>query len=272
MNDAVARLIVFAAIFAFLAIAETLRPRRPRRLPRGQRWLVHAGMMALAMGLVRIIALLLPALGMAAAAHYAGQQGWGLFNQLALSLWLEIALAVVLLDLAIWAQHVATHHIGILWRFHQVHHADIDLDASSALRFHPGEIILSAIYKLLVIMLLGPAVVAVILFEILLNAGAMFNHANWDLPASLDRILRKIIVTPDMHRVHHSIIRGEQLRNFGFCLSVWDRLFGTYQPQPTAGHDGMIIGLAEWQGDHHNRPAQLGWLLKLPFLPEKNRS
>jgi sterol desaturase/sphingolipid hydroxylase (fatty acid hydroxylase superfamily)/rhodanese-related sulfurtransferase len=263
LNETLIRLSIFLGIFVLLAFAEGLRPRRTRMLPKRRRWLTHFGMLALATLLVRAVTFFLPVVGATAAALYAGQHDWGLFNRTDLPTWLEILLAVVLLDLAIWAQHVATHHVPLLWRLHKVHHADRDLDASSALRFHPVEILVSALYKLLIILVLGPAMVAVIAFEILLNASAMFNHANLALLPRVDAALRLIIVTPDMHRIHHSIIRTEHDRNFGFCLSIWDRLFGTYISAPDAGQDGMSVGLADWQSD--DRPSRLGWLLWLPF-------
>jgi sterol desaturase/sphingolipid hydroxylase (fatty acid hydroxylase superfamily)/rhodanese-related sulfurtransferase len=262
-NETLTRLSIFLGVFAVLALAEEMHPRRVRMQPKGQRWLTHFGMLALATVLVRSVVFLLPLVGTVAAALYAGQQDWGLFNMVALPVWLEMVLAVVLLDLAIWAQHVATHHVPILWRLHSVHHADLDLDASSALRFHPIEILVSALYKLMIILVLGPAIVAVIAFEILLNASAMFNHANLAIPKRMDAVLRLIFVTPDMHRIHHSIIRTEHDRNFGFCLSIWDRFFGTYKPVPDAGQEKMMVGLSDWQSD--DCPSRLGWLLRLPF-------
>jgi sterol desaturase/sphingolipid hydroxylase (fatty acid hydroxylase superfamily) len=268
VNEMLVRLGAFLGVFILLAAAETFYPRRLRTLPRRTRWQSHFGMLALATVLVRLVAIFFPLVGAAVAALYAAQHGLGLFHWLNLPDWIEIALAVVLFDLAIWAQHVVTHHVPILWRLHMVHHADRDLDASSALRFHPIEILLSALYKLVVILCLGPTVIAVIAFEILLNAAAMFNHANWALPEKLDRILRQAIVTPDMHRIHHSVLLKEHHRNFGFCLSIWDRLFGTYKAAPDAGQDGMTIGLARWQKD--GQPAQLSWLLRLPFIRQSN--
>ena len=262
-NESALRLGAFLGVFALLAIAESRRPRRTRLLPRGRRWFAHFGMLGLATMLVRLVALLLPLVGATAAALFAAQQGWGLFRWLDWSGWAEIVLAVLLLDLAIWAQHLATHYVPVLWRIHRVHHADRDLDASSALRFHPVEILLSAFYKLLVILALGPAIIAVIAFEVLLNACAMFNHANWALPEWVDHRLRLLVVTPDMHRIHHSVLSVEHNRNFGFCLSLWDRTLGTYKAAPDAGQDAMTIGLPHWQED--DRPARLGWLLCLPF-------
>ena len=262
------RLSIFLGVFALLALAETMRPRRPRLLSRRIRWPSHFGMLGLATVLVRFAAFVFPLVGATAAAIYAAGQGWGLFHWLSMPEWIEILLAIVLLDLAIWAQHVATHHVPVLWRLHMVHHADRDLDASSALRFHPIEMLLSAFYKLAVILILGPAVIAVVAFEVVLNASAMFNHANWALPERLDRILRLAIVTPDMHRIHHSALRSEHNRNFGFCLSIWDRMFASYKTAPDAGQVGMTIGLADWQKD--DRPARLGWLLRLPFIRQSS--
>jgi sterol desaturase/sphingolipid hydroxylase (fatty acid hydroxylase superfamily)/rhodanese-related sulfurtransferase len=262
-NETLIRLSIFLGVFTLLAFAEGMRPRRVRMQSKGQRWITHFGMLALATLLVRAVVFLLPLVGATAAALYAGQQGWGLFNMVALPVWVELVLAVVLLDLAIWAQHVATHHVPLLWRLHRVHHADRDLDASSALRFHPVEILVSALYKLLIILVLGPAVVAVIAFEILLNASAMFNHANLALPPRVDAALRLVFVTPDMHRIHHSVIQTEHDRNFGFCLSIWDRLFGTYISAPIDGQERMTVGLPNWQSD--DRPSRFGWLLRLPF-------
>lgn len=262
-NDATLRLGIFLGLFVLLAAAEALYPRRPRLSPRSLRWATHGAMLGLATVILRIAAIIFPLLGATAAAYFAVQSGWGVFQWLSLPEWIEILLAIVLLDLAIWAQHVATHHIPILWRIHRVHHADRELDASSALRFHPLEILLSAAYKLAVILALGPALIAVVVFEIVLNASAMFNHANWALPPRIERWLRLGIVTPDMHRIHHSILRHEHNHNFGFCLSIWDRAFGTYCAEPENGQLGMTIGLADWQ--HDDRTVRLGWMLGLPF-------
>ena len=178
----------------------------------------------------------------------------------------EIVAAVILLDLTIYGQHVASHKWSILWRFHKVHHADRDIDVTTGTRFHPVEIVLSMFYKCLCVLLIGPAVIAVFIFEMVLNATAMFNHANVKLPSWLDRGIRMILVTPDMHRVHHSIIRRETDSNYGFSLSVWDRIFGTYIARPSAGHDRMTIGLSQYQT---SRPSSLAWCLNLPFRSSK---
>lgn len=264
-NEPWLRLGVFLGVFALCAAGERLRPRRDRHFPRARRWFTNFSMLGLATLLVRASTLLLPVLGTTMAASLPARHGWGLLHQLTLPVWLELAIAVVVLDLVVWAQHLATHHVPTLWRLHRVHHSDRDLDTSSALRFHPLEILFSAVLKLIAVLALGASVGAVILFEIILNASALFNHANMELPGWLDRLLRTVLVTPDMHRVHHSVIRAEHDRNFGFFLSVWDRLFGTYKERPDAGHTSMIIGLDAWQDD---RPAQLAWSLCLPFERE----
>ncbi len=194
-----------------------------------------------------------------AALHAAGN-GWGLFNMADLPVWLEITLAVIILDWAVWFQHLLTHKIPFLWRFHRVHHSDRDLDVSSAIRFHPVEIALSMLYKVALVYLLGAPVIAVIIFEVILNGAAMFNHANINLPKSLDRIIRTVVVTPDMHRIHHSDIRAEHDSNYGFSVSIWDHLFRTFTAEPKGGHEGMTVGL-RWQDDETEK---LVWALKLP--------
>ena len=199
------------------------------------------------------------------AATIAAQNGWGLMNLVALPTSIKIILAIILLDGAIYAQHVATHKIPLLWRLHKVHHADRDIDVTTGARFHPIEILISMLYKIVVVIALGAPAVAVFIFEVILNASAMFNHANWKMPQPLDKVLRLLIVTPDMHRVHHSVIHGETDSNYGFFLSVWDRLFGTYIPQPKAGHDEMVIGLDTLQSPD---PGTLIWSLTAPFQNE----
>jgi len=196
-------------------------------------------------------------------AGVASSNDWGMLNRLDLPLWLACVLALVLLDLAIYTQHVVTHKVPLLWRLHRVHHSDPDFDISTAIRFHPIEILLSMLFKALLIFALGPPVVAVIIFEILLNGCAVFNHANARLPESLDRALRRILVTPDMHRVHHSTRRPESDANYGFSLAIWDRIFGTYQAQPQAGHTDMTIGMPLAQG--YFTSARLSDMLRLPF-------
>ncbi|MDY7098154.1 MAG: sterol desaturase family protein, partial [Pseudomonadota bacterium] len=196
-------------------------------------------------------------------------RGWGLLNLVALPFWVEVLIAIVLLDFAVWAQHVASHKIPILWRFHKVHHADRDIDVTTGARFHPVEILLSMLYKLACVIVLGPAAVAVFLFEVILNASAMFNHSNVRLPARFDALLRSLIVTPDMHRVHHSAIQRETDSNYGFFLSLWDKVFGVHIAQPELGHDRMVIGLDEYQDD---APSSLRWSLAEPFRKARPRA
>ena len=192
--------------------------------------------------------------------------GWGFFNAAGAPAWLAFAASVVLLDLAIWAQHVVMHRAPWLWRLHRVHHSDIDFDATTAIRFHPFEIILSMFYKMVVVVILGAPAAAVICFEILLSGGALFTHGNVRLPLAFDRMLRWVVVTPDMHRVHHSVRRPETDSNYGFSLSLWDRLFGTYRDQPADGHEGMAIGLDEFRAP---RDRHLDRLLLQPFLTRR---
>ncbi|MEP2030493.1 MAG: sterol desaturase family protein [Paracoccaceae bacterium] len=259
-HEAIIRLIVFLGLFTLFASLETLAPRRLRSLPRRPRWITNWSITILNTLMLRVMALALPLLAVGAAID-ANAQGWGLFNQLSLPGWFEISLSILILDFAIWAQHLIMHKVPFLWRLHQMHHTDVDMDVTTAIRFHPFEIALSMTLKIGLIYILGPAALAVILFEILLNGTAMFNHANVNLPLRLDAVLRKVLVTPDMHRVHHSVHRHEHDSNYGFALSIWDRLLGTYVSQPEAGHEAMQVGL-EWQDD---RPSHLGWSLTLPF-------
>jgi sterol desaturase/sphingolipid hydroxylase (fatty acid hydroxylase superfamily) len=259
-HETAIRLGVFLGLFALFATAEALAPRRARTQPRSTRWLTNWSITVLNTLALRAMAIGLPLLAVGAAVD-AGAQGWGLLNRVDLPAWAEIAGAILFFDFAIWAQHLVTHKVPLLWRLHRVHHADRDIDVTTAIRFHPVEIALSMLLKIGLVYLVGPAALAIILFEIILNGTAMFNHANMALPAWLDRPLRLVLVTPDMHRVHHSDLRAEHDSNYGFALSIWDRLFRTYIAQPGAGHDGMTIGL-QWQDD---RPSKLGWSLWLPF-------
>ncbi|MEK9724270.1 MAG: sterol desaturase family protein, partial [Rhodospirillaceae bacterium] len=181
------------------------------------------------------------------AATAAGAAGWGLFNVTRWPGWLEVALAVAILDFAIYLQHVLVHAVPGLWRLHRMHHADLDIDVTTGARFHPVEIAFSMILKIMVVGALGAPVLAVLIFEVVLNASAMFNHANARLPLGVDRLLRLVLVTPDMHRVHHSVRSEETNSNYGFCLPWWDRLFGTYRAQPADGHDAMTIGLERFR-------------------------
>ncbi|MGF1606966.1 MAG: sterol desaturase family protein [Rhodothalassiaceae bacterium] len=250
------RLIVFAGAFACLALLEGLHPRRVRRQTRLSRWPVNGAMVVLGSVAIRLMGPIV-AVEMALVADAAG---WGLFNSLSWPVWLELALAVILLDLVIYAQHVLFHHVPMLWRVHQMHHADLDLDVTSGIRFHPIEFALSMAIKALAVLGLGASAAAVILFEIILNAMAMFNHANLAVPAWLDRTLRLILVTPDMHIVHHSVRREETDSNFGFNLSVWDRLFGTYRARPVLGPVNVLIGLPERQAPERLTLRAMLWM------------
>lgn len=262
LSEAALRLGVFLAVFVVMAAAEALRPKRQLTHSKGRRWLTNMSIVALDSFVVRLMGALAIPLVAVAAAFYAARQGWGLFNWLDWPVWLEWLAAILILDLAIWFQHLVSHKVPVLWRLHRMHHADVDIDVTTAIRFHPIEIALSMLWKIVCVVALGAAPEAVILFEIILNGCAMFNHANVALPQGVDRVLRLFIVTPDMHRVHHSVIRREHDSNYGFNLSVWDRLFGTYTPQPEKGHDGMTIGLTPYQSED---PTRLGWSLLLPF-------
>lgn len=259
-RELIIRLGIFLTLFLAFALAERLAPRRPQRVPRSRRWLTNLSVTLLNTLTLRAMAIGFPLLAVGAALD-AGRLGVGIFNALDWPKWVEVTLCVLVLDFAIWAQHLITHKVPVLWRLHRVHHADRDMDVTTAVRFHPIEIALSMGLKIGLVYLLGPSALAVILFEILLNSTALFNHSNIRLPAAVDAPLRRILVTPDMHRVHHSVLRREHDSNYGFALSIWDRLMGTYVAQPEAGHDDMTVGL-EWQDD---RPTKLGWSLALPF-------
>ena len=256
------RLGAFIGIFFLMALLEVALPRRKLRYTKANRWLTNVLVGGIDSLVVRLMGTFILPLSAIVTANWAAGAQWGLFNIVNWPAWLEILLAIVLLDMAIYGQHVASHKIPILWRFHQVHHSDVDFDVTTAIRFHPIEIALSMLYKICLVLLLGPAVFAVFLFEVILNGCAMFNHANVKLPIGLDRVIRFVLVTPDMHRVHHSVIRRETDSNYGFSLSIWDRLFRTYIPQPEAGHDEMTIGQSAYLS---KAPTQLLWSLMLPF-------
>lgn len=249
------------ATAALLLLAERLWARRRLTDPRGARWRTHLGFVAVNLPVERGVQALM-AIGLYGGITALGSGDFGFLPMLGLPIWAEWLAAILLLDFAVWAQHVATHHIPILWRLHRVHHADKDFDMTTALRFHPLEIGLSMAYKMVAAFLLGVPLGALILFELLLSLFPLFNHANIALPKGLDRALRLLVVTPDMHRVHHSTIEAETNSNYGFCFALWDRLFGTYIAQPQSGHMDMTIGLEEWQDE---RPRRFGWSLRLPF-------
>jgi len=257
-HEPAVRLGFFVGVFVTMAIWELIVPRRRLRASKGLRWFANLGIMILSTLVVRVI-FPTAAVGMALV---AAERGWGLLNNLDLAPAVSIALAILILDFAIYLQHVMFHAVPALWRLHMVHHADIDFDVTTGLRFHPFEIVLSMLIKLAAVAVLGPPAVAVIIFEVVLNATAIFNHGNVQVPTMVDRVLRWIVVTPDMHRVHHSVKPLETNSNFGFNLPWWDRLLGTYRGQPENGHEAMTIGLSQFQ----DRPRQgLLWLLALPF-------
>ncbi|UTW53999.1 sterol desaturase family protein [Kordiimonas sp. SCSIO 12610] len=261
-NETIIRLSAFLSVLCLMAILEAVFPRRVRNLPRGGRWFTNLGLVVLNSMALR---LLVP-YAATEAALWANKNGWGLLSLISLPMWLKVIISVFLLDMLIYWQHVFMHKIPLLWRLHKVHHADRDLDVTSGLRFHPLEIVISMIYKILCVFLIGAPVIAVILFEVILNAGALFNHANLKLPLGIDRLLRRVIVTPDFHRVHHSVKQSETNSNYGFFLTVWDFIFRSYTPNPMNGHGGMTIGLIEYQSE---RPANLIWCLIVPFMKPK---
>ncbi len=258
------RLAVFGSVFAAMAIWELVEPRRTQSIGRGRRWPNNLGVVVLDTLLIRI---LFPTTA-AGLALVAEARGLGLFNVVPLPAWIGVVASVILLDLAIYFQHVLFHAVPVLWRLHRMHHADLDIDVSTGLRFHPIEILLSMAIKLAVVLALGAPAVAVLVFEMLLNATSMFNHSNIRMPNSFDRLLRWLVVTPDMHRVHHSILSRETNSNFGFNLPWWDRLFGTYRAQPTAGHEAMTIGIEQFRD-----PRELGLdrMLLQPFRGDAGR-
>ncbi len=237
------RLAAFLGVFAVMMLWEVACPRRRREIPRVIRWTNNLALVVLDTAILRLTFPFL-AVGLAVMAE---ERGWGLFNNIGAPAWAAIIVSMLLLDLAIYLQHVMFHAVPGLWRLHRMHHADLDFDATTGLRFHPVEILISMGIKLAVVAALGPPAVAVLLFEVLLNATSLFNHANIDLPRPIDRILRLIVVTPDMHRVHHSSEPVETNSNYGFNLPWWDRLLGTYRAQPAKGHDDMEIGIEQFR-------------------------
>jgi len=252
------RLAAFGGVFCLIAVWEFFKPRRQMAIRRGWRWPNNFGIIALDTLLVRII-FPTTAVGIALLAE---SNGIGLFNMIALPSWVAVLASVVILDLAIYLQHVIFHAVPVLWRLHRMHHTDLEFDVSTGLRFHPIEILLSMLIKFAVIAAFGVPALAVLIFEVLLNATSMFNHANLRIPLSVDRILRWLVVTPDMHRVHHSILPLETNSNFGFNLPWWDRLFRTYRAQPASGHERMTIGIDQFRNPTELR---LDRLLSQPF-------
>lgn len=263
MSDAIeigTRLVVALTIFGVMALWETVRGCRPLQLARGRRWLANLGLALLNTAILR---LLFPTAAVGAAL-LAEERQWGLLRLVELPPPVTVALGVILLDLVIYLQHVLFHVLPVLWRLHKVHHADHDFDVTTGIRFHPLEIVLSMFLKLAAVTSLGASPLSVLLFETLLNGTSLFNHGNVSLPPRLDAVLRWLVVTPDMHRVHHSVEITECNSNFGFNLPWWDRLLGTYRQEALGGSRGMTIGLRELGPP---RPQSLPWMLWLPFVP-----
>ena len=243
------RLGVFLAVFAAVALWEVLAPRRRQKIGRPARWPHNIGLLLVDVALLRVLA---PGAAVAVAIT-AEAGGWGLLNAVPLQGWLAVVLGVVLLDLAIYFQHVMFHAVPTLWRLHRVHHADLEFDITTGTRFHPVEILISTAIKCAAVAAIGAPVISVLIFEVLLNATAIFNHANASVPERVERWLRWLVVTPDMHRVHHSVYYDESSSNFSFNLPWWDRLFGTYRAQPKMGHAAMTIGVDAFRSPEDSR-------------------
>jgi sterol desaturase/sphingolipid hydroxylase (fatty acid hydroxylase superfamily) len=263
-NEVAIRLGFFIAILATMSIWELLAPRRILTTSKTVRWFANLTVVSLNASLIRITFPLVP-VGLALLAE---KNGWGLLNIFHAPYLLAVIAGVIVLDLIIYLQHVLFHAVPVLWRLHMMHHADLDFDVTTGLRFHPIEIILSGCIKLTAVVLLGPPAIAVLIFEILLNGTSMFNHGNVRLPLNIDRLLRLLIVTPEMHRVHHSVAIKETNSNFGFNFSWWDRLLGTYREQPAAGHQGMTIGLSQFRDPGR---LTLPWMLVMPFVGDPGK-
>lgn len=258
-HEPVIRLGFFFGVLVAMALWEAVAPRRVLTVNKPLRWFSNLGLVVVNTIAVRATF----ALGAVGIALVAQERGWGLFNNLALPGWLAVLCAVLALDLAIYLQHVMFHAVPVLWRLHMVHHADLDIDVTTGLRFHTIEILLSMGIKAAAIILLGAPAAAVLIFEVLLNATSMFNHSNVRMPVWLDRMLRILVVTPDMHRVHHSIIKRETNSNFGFNLPWWDYLLGTYRSQPSQGHEEMTLGLKQFRDE--SKADRLHWMLSMPL-------
>ena len=258
-NEFIIRLIFFVGVFSVVAVGELTLPRRALVTSKSARWFTNIAITIINTALLRLI------FGAAAImmALYASQHQWGLFNNIHIPYWVAIVVSVIVLDFVIYLQHVMFHAVPAFWRLHMMHHADLDFDVTTGSRFHPIEILLSMLIKIAAVAVLGAPAVAVLIFEILLNATSMFNHGNIRLPLSLDRLLRFFVVTPDMHRVHHSVFPAETNSNFGFNMPWWDRLMGTYRSQPSLGHEGMTIGLNQFRDP---LALTLARLLILPFI------
>jgi sterol desaturase/sphingolipid hydroxylase (fatty acid hydroxylase superfamily) len=261
-HEPVVRMVFFFGMLAVIALWELVAPRRALTVSKLVRWASNLGMVFFNSFLLRLV-FPTAAVGMAA---FAAEHGWGAFNYFQVPFWLAVVVSVVVMDFIIYLQHVMVHAVPALWRLHRMHHADLDYDVTTGARFHPLEIFLSMLIKFATIVVLGPPIVAVVVFEVILNATAMFNHGNIRLPLGLDRWLRWLVVTPDMHRVHHSVEDDEANSNFGFNLPWWDRLFGTYRDQPRAGHEGMTLGIHKYR-----EPRQVSWFTGMLSLPFKGK-
>lgn len=258
-HESAVRITCFAVGLLAVMIWQWRRPKRPLTQSQSLRWLNNFGVVLLNTIALRLI-FPVAAVG---AAFVAADREWGFFNAVAWPAWMEILISILMLDALIYGQHVVFHKVSVLWRIHRMHHVDLDFDVSTGLRFHPIEILISICVKWIAILAIGAPALAVLIFEVLLNVFPMFNHANAGLPPSADRLLRWFIVTPDMHRVHHSVIREETDSNYGFNLSWWDRLFGTYRDQPAKGHRGMTIGQSDWRKPEDC--VSIWGMLKIPF-------
>jgi sterol desaturase/sphingolipid hydroxylase (fatty acid hydroxylase superfamily) len=262
LSEAMVRFGSFALIFSTIALLELASPRLERAELRGawksRRWVTNIAIVVVSSLLLRVV-FPLAAVG---AALWAESREMGLFHHVAVPAWLAGLIVLVVLDFAVWLEHWASHKIPLLWRIHRMHHADTGFDLTTALRFHPLEIVLSMVWKAAIVIALGAPAIAVLIFEVILNGAAMFNHSNIRLPLRVDAVLRLFLVTPDMHRVHHSTDMRETNSNYGFNLPIWDRIFGTYTAQPRRGHEAIDLGLEQYRGEG---PSRLLWSLLLPF-------
>jgi sterol desaturase/sphingolipid hydroxylase (fatty acid hydroxylase superfamily) len=258
-SDLLIRMSAFFGILVLMALWEVTAPRRRLSTSKGSRWFTNISVVVLDSMIIRFLF----AAGAVGMAMLVAERNWGILNQLNWSMWMEIVVAVIVLDFVLYLQHVVFHAVPLFWRFHMMHHADLDCDVTTGLRFHPVEVALSMGIKLGAVVLLGPAPVAMLAFEVILNATSMFNHSNIWMPVGIDRVLRWIIVTPDMHRIHHSVLPRETNSNFGFSLPWWDRLLGTYREDPLRDQTIMSLGLEQYRDP---RRLTFGGILALPFI------
>ncbi len=258
-NPNLFRVLAFLSLLGLLALSEILSPRRKSYGYKGRRWFANLAILVVSILLLKLVFPLLAV----EVSFLSTEQQWGMFHYYQYPYWLNIALGLLILDLSIYLQHVMFHAVPGFWRFHKMHHADLDFDVSTGLRFHPVEMILSMGIKIMIVAAFGIVPLGVLLFEVFLNAGSMFTHTNIVIPSRLEWFVRWLVVTPEMHRVHHSVIKSETNSNFGFNLSLWDRLFGTYKQDPKEGYLGMTIGIPEFREPKYLR---FRWLLSIPFL------